>query len=68
MYIRKYVVRFRYVYPEGGLGEFRRLYYDTKREAEEVAGSMEEEGHYVELCLSRDDATTPTTIPINDLQ
>ena len=65
MIIRKYVVRHRYVYPDGNISEIRRLYYDSKRDALQTVRSMEKEGHPVEWCLSEDDAKTPTKL--NDI-
>ena len=62
MYIRKYVVRHRYIYPNDGISEIKRLYYDTKREAVEMVETLEAEGHPAEWCLSADDETTPTTL------
>ena len=65
MIIRKFVVRHRYVYPDGNISEIRRLYYDSKRDAIETAKDMESNGHHAEWCLSADDSKMSTKL--NDI-
>jgi hypothetical protein len=59
VFVRKYVVRHIYIYPDGHESDLRRLYYDTAKEARRMAEIMNGEGHNADWCKTEDDEKTP---------